>query len=80
MLMVVCMIVGILLAVINKYSPSEWSKISDAEDKTNSKDSFNVNNALFFVHSTVCWQGRSIFLVCRLYAEKESVLFVNTTV
>lgn len=57
MLMVVCMIVGILLAIINRYSPSEWSKIPEPEDKTNSRDSFTVNNALFFVHTTVCWQG-----------------------
>lgn len=57
MLMVVCMITGILLTIINKFSPSEWSKIPEAEDKTNSKDSFTINNALFFVHSTVCWQG-----------------------
>lgn len=63
MLMVVCMIVGILLAIINRYSPSEWSKIPEAEDKTNSRDSFTVNNALFFVHTTVCWQGKRGFLV-----------------
>lgn len=62
MLMVVCMIVGILLAIINRYSPSEWSKIPEAEDKTNSRDSFTVNNALFFVHTTVCWQGKRGFL------------------
>lgn len=61
MLMVVCMIVGILLAIINRYSPSEWSKIPEAEDKTNSRDSFTVNNALFFVHTTVCWQGKRVF-------------------
>ena len=57
MLMVVCIIVGILLTIINRYSPSEWSKIPEAEDKTNSRDSFTINNALFFVHTTVTWQG-----------------------
>nr|XP_022299225.1 probable glutamate receptor [Crassostrea virginica] len=57
MLMVVCIIVGILLTIINRYSPSEWSKIPEAEDKTNSRESFTINNALFFVHTTVTWQG-----------------------
>lgn len=76
MLMVVCMIVGILLAIINRYSPSEWSKIPEPEDKTNSRDSFTVNNALFFVHTTVCWQGKWFWTEIKVLKSLVKIFFL----
>lgn len=76
MLMVVCMIVGVLLAIINRYSPSEWSKIPEPEDKTNSRDSFTVKNALFFVHTTVCWQGKRFWAETKVLKVLKSLLSI----
>ncbi|XP_052096288.1 glutamate receptor-like [Mytilus californianus] len=57
MVIVICFIVSALLFIVNKFSPSEWSRIRPEDDPTNAKDSFSANNAFFFVHSTLTWQG-----------------------
>jgi hypothetical protein len=57
MVIVICFIVSAMLFIVNKFSPSEWSKVKPEDDPTNARDSFSPNNAFFFVHSTLTWQG-----------------------
>lgn len=57
MVIVICFIVSAMLFIVNKFSPSEWSKVKPEDDPTNARDSFSANNAFFFVHSTLTWQG-----------------------
>ncbi|OWF56229.1 glutamate receptor-like [Mizuhopecten yessoensis] len=57
LVMVISWIMGAVLIVINKFSPSEWGQLPEDEDPTHSRNSFTANNAFFFVHSTLTWQG-----------------------
>jgi hypothetical protein len=57
MVIVICFIVSAMLFIVNKFSPSEWSKVKPEDDPTNARDSFSPSNAFFFVHSTLTWQG-----------------------
>lgn len=57
MVTVICFIVSAMLFIVNKFSPSEWSKVKPEDDPTNARDSFSPTNAFFFVHSTLTWQG-----------------------
>lgn len=57
LVVVISWVMGFVFVIINKFSPSEWGQVPADQDPTFSRDSFAPNNAFFFVHSTLTWQG-----------------------